>query len=430
MIYSYIHSPLCFTEKQELPKPGFEEFVSMLKEDIGDSADIVDFSGAEVKELYEMMGNNSTDPQGLDLQKQFDALEASTPASDLEGSLPRTTNTTTALDHEQLRLMEMMKSMGMDVSINGEDIDKYEGGDISKLMEQDDVKEAMSALDELSGMPPSSLQQAPDNNIVDIMQDDSLTPSAVDEEADYILEELTAALPGMPEHRVRRVRDAFKRNLGYPSLLTLTPLLRENMPERVTLEWLKRKNIQNAYFVVEKAKEDGLLDVHTMNGMLQVETSTGSIDRALACHEARFMQNGLEPTEYSDRLVLQMLVKNHRLSRALQFKERVELSGRSLDVLSYGTLISHYAKHRQIGSAVMMLKECVDIHDSAPNEHSLNALRRLCRHQHLTDKVGLVELAGEDPLEWLRDGENNLKREYSKKGRRSVLLPRNKSVHI
>lgn len=394
----------------------------MLKEDLGDDED--DFSEEEAREVYDMMHNNTDDSE--DMAGQFDALEEAGISKHQDPNmLLNDVDKTLMLDDEQLKMMELMKAMGMDVAINDENDD-------DGFAQQEDTQEALAALNELTGMPSNKLQM--DNNDLMTTQDDSLTAHAFEEEEeeeiDYMLEELQAALPGMPEQRVRKVRNAFKMDLGYPSLLTLAPLLRENMPERVTQEWLKRKNIQNAYFVVEKAKEDGLLDVHTMNGMLQVETSTGSIDRALACHEARFLQNGLEPTPYSDRLVLQMLVKNNRLPRALQFKERVERKGRNLDVHSYGTLIDYLAKHRKIGSAVMMLKECVDVHDSPPNEYSLNVLRRLCRHQHLTEKVGLVELAGPDPLEWLREGEANFKREKSYAGRRNILLPRNKSVDI
>jgi hypothetical protein len=91
---------------------------------------------------------------------------------------------------------------------------------------------------------------------------------------------------------------------------------------------VEAENIQNEYFVMKIAKEDGLTDVHTMtNGMSQVEWSSGSIDRALSCHEAQFKQNGSEPTLYSCRLVLQMLIENQRHSRTLQFKEKVEASG-------------------------------------------------------------------------------------------------------
>lgn len=328
-------------------------------------------------------------------------------------------NQASGLNDDDTQLMQLMQSMGMEESV---DDDSIEGQEELGWPERGEVNDIISDTGELT----SSTSAVGEGS----SSDDLLSAYPVEDERDYLLEELKAVLSGMPERRIKKVARAFTGSLGYPSLLTLTPILRENMPERVTSEWLKRKNIQNASFVMKKAMEDGLADVHMMNGMLQVECSSGSIDRALACHEARFKQNGLEPTQYSDRLVLQMLLENQRHSRALQFKEKVEESGRALDVLSYGSLIEFFARNRQIGSALMMLEECVGIHGAPPSEHSLNALRRLCRHQNLTEKTELVKFAGPDPLEWLREGEAKLKREYSKKGRRDVLLPRNKSVNI
>ena len=328
------------------------------------------------------------------------------------------------LHDEHKKLIEAIQSSGMESSV------EIEGFDMADWINRNTTKPSTSSFNENMSPVRGQVEGSPDDVSDDESSDDMIAKQLFEDEQSYMIEELKSVLIGMPDRRIKKVADAFRKNLGYPSMLQLIPILRENMPERVTLEWLKRKNVQNAFFVMEKAKEDGLADVHMLNGMLQVECGTGSIDRALACHEARFKFYGLVPNEYSDRLVLQMLIKNKRLSRALRFKEKVEESGRMLDILSYGSLIEHYAKHRQIGSALMMLKECVAVHDSPPTEHSLNALRRLCRHQHLTEKVGLVELAGPDPLRWLREGEATLKREYSKKGRRDVLLARNKAVHI
>jgi hypothetical protein len=321
------------------------------------------------------------------------------------------------LDEDDEELMQLAKAMGLDVSLEDEEMKETTGSSL---------QEWLQAADSDSETSPQSLTEGSRDPYRSNMNAETVS----DKEPDYIMEELKSLMPGMPEHRIRKVRKAFKTSLGYPSILTLTPILRENIPERVTDAWLKRKNTQNAYFVVEKAKEDGLMDIHMMNGMLQVECSSGSIDRALACHAIRFTQFGLKPNEYSDRLVLQMLIENHRLSRALQLKEKIEADGRRLDIISYGDLIDYYSKNSQIGSALMTLKECIDVHNAPPNEHSLNVLRRLCRHQGLTDKVGLNELAGPDPLEWLRQGQAEFKREYSKKGRRDVLLPRNRSVDI
>jgi len=108
----------------------------------------------------------------------------------------------------------------------------------------------------------------------------------------------------------------------------------------------------------------------------------------------------------------------------------MEENKRELDIVSYGMLIDHCAKHSHVGSALMLLKECTSIHNAPPNEHSLNLLRRHCRQREITEKMGLVELAGPDPLEWMRHGKANLKRDESIKGRQNVLLPSNIIVHI
>jgi hypothetical protein len=66
----------------------------------------------------------------------------------------------------------------------------------------------------------------------------------------------------------------------------------------------------------------------------------------------------------------------------------------------------------------MMLKECVSIHGSPPNEHSLLMPSAVFADiQHLTENTVLVKYA-------------TLQREYSKKGRRDVLIPRNKYVNL
>ena len=47
---------------------------------------------------------------------------------------------------------------------------------------------------------------------------------------DVELEELRELLPGLPNSRLRRVRQAYQQTLSDPSLLTLVPILRETMP--------------------------------------------------------------------------------------------------------------------------------------------------------------------------------------------------------
>ena len=121
-----------------------------------------------------------------------------------------------------------------------------------------------------------------------------------------------------------------------------------------------------------------------------------------------------------------MLIRNHRLPRALAFKQQIEDAGRNLDSLSYGSMIEYYSRRGQLGSAMMLLEECASVHGSPPGDKSLAPLRLLCRQQGLVDKV--EALAGKDPLEWLRHGETNLKREMSKTGRRNVQYAINRLV--
>jgi hypothetical protein len=223
-----------------------------------------------------------------------------------------------------------------------------------------------------------------------------------------------------------KVVQAFDKSLGYPSMLELVPILRENMPDHLTSGWLKRRNISNAEAVLEQAKEEDSMDIHILNGALQVKTSAGSLDGALAYHEDAFAKHGLVPAVYSDRLVLQMLVRNNRLPRALAFKQKVEENGRNLDVISYGSLIEYFGNHGQLGSAMLVLKECLAIHGSPPGAKSLSKLRLLCRKNDMEKKLKLEELIGKDPMDWLRHGEANLKREMSPKGRRDVNLARNR----
>lgn len=247
---------------------------------------------------------------------------------------------------------------------------------------------------------------------------------------EQVQQELREMLPGLPERRIRQLEEAFTKTPGDPSLLRLIPILRETMPDYVNLAWLKHKNRRAAVTVMAKAEEDGLVDIHLLNSMLEVETSAGSLDRAVAYHEDEFARKNMQPTPYSDRLVMQMMVKNKRISRALAFKDKVESQGRNVDLASYGSLIEHYANRNQLGSALMMLKECITTHGSPPGERSLSKIRLICRKKGIVKEVGLEKMIGPDPLEWLRHGEEFKKHEMSYKGRRQVTLPGNRLLNI
>lgn len=105
------------------------------------------------------------------------------------------------------------------------------------------------------------------------------------------IKELQQALPGLPASRLKKIRTAFKSTLGYPSFLTLVPLLRENMPDHVSAGWLKKMNTTNADFVLERARADGVMDVHLLNAGLEVKTNAANLDQALAFYEDQYKQH-------------------------------------------------------------------------------------------------------------------------------------------
>jgi hypothetical protein len=247
---------------------------------------------------------------------------------------------------------------------------------------------------------------------------------------EYRLERLRELLPNFTDRRLVKIIRCYKRSLGDPSLLELVPIVRENMPDYITSTWLKQMAMLTAEFIIQSAAQKRVVNTEILNSVLELKTASGSIDRAIDFHQSEFGLHNLEPTEFSDRLVIQMLLKCSRFNRALAFKQTVERSGRSLDVKSYGSLLEFCSRRRQLGSAILLLKECLLIHGAPPSEASLTNLRLLCRQAGIEDEIGLESLIGKDPVEWLRHGERELKREYSKKGRRDVQLSRNMLVRI
>ncbi|EJK66859.1 hypothetical protein THAOC_12173, partial [Thalassiosira oceanica] len=191
--------------------------------------------------------------------------------------------------------------------------------------------------------------------------------------------ELRRALPGLPRHRIERVSREFKRVLGYPSIIRLALAVRENMPDRFSPQCLARVNLANAKVVMEEAEKEGLVDSHMLNGMLRVHTNSGRIEPAIRYYNTAFAKHGKSPTTHSDRLLFEMLVKKKRLERAFKLKQDIESRGRTLDLLSYGTLTEHYGNHDQLGSALMVIRECIDKHGLPPGEKALKKVRSMCR---------------------------------------------------
>jgi hypothetical protein len=99
----------------------------------------------------------------------------------------------------------------------------------------------------------------------------------------------------LSEKRLSKIQNTFHKSLD-PSLLELIPIVRERMPDYITATWLKQMGGLTARFVMHKASQDGVIDVHMLNGVLELDTSVGSLDRALEFHQTQFEAHGLEPT--------------------------------------------------------------------------------------------------------------------------------------
>jgi hypothetical protein len=249
------------------------------------------------------------------------------------------------------------------------------------------------------------------------------------EQDDYQLEQLRQFLPAFSDARLQKTLNIFGKALGNPHLLDLVDVARERMPDYVTATWLKQMSALTAKYAIQKVTEEGQINTHILNGALELQTSAGCLEGAVEFYSNQFESSNLIPTGYSDRLVLQMFLKNNRLQRALAFKQTVEENGRKLDVKSYGSLIDYFGHRNQLGSAMLLLKECVSVHNAPPGEASLAKFRMLYRRSNLNDVV-VTNLIGPDPVEWLRHGEATLKREMSKKGRRDVVMARNQAVRL
>jgi hypothetical protein len=122
---------------------------------------------------------------------------------------------------------------------------------------------------------------------------------------------LQETLPGLPLRRIKKIRAAFETTLGYPSLLTLVPILRENMPDYITLGWLKRINNKNAQFVLERAREDDQVDVPMLNAMLEVKTRSASLDGAVAFYEDEYKKHEMVRTPSKSLTVISFTECSH-----------------------------------------------------------------------------------------------------------------------
>jgi hypothetical protein len=406
MLYTYL---LLLDNLIQFDENDFASFFADLKQDVAASGvDPSDIDEAEARELFASVYEDD-ELRALIEEEENEINPTVTLASSRNSQVTTTSFSNNA--HGAFPMAAESRTRSTNTLEFDSDFQDYETR--NELLSREEIDELAADFD--SGV---SMEDYEMNSDVDI--------EGFEDIVDPDLEELRALLPAFSNRRLRRVQKAFAKTLGDPSILDLVKISRENMPDYVTNTWLKQMSILTARFVMKQAIDDGLLDIHMLNGVLQLETASGRLDQAVDFHQTQFVANNFEPTQYSDRLVLQMFLGNNRFSRALSFKEIVEKDGRFLDLQSYGSLIDYCAKRKQLGSAMLLLRECQDRHKGAQPGHAhLAQLRIAYRQARDLHEKDLEELIGPDPIQWLKHGERHLKREKSKKGRRGVRLAQN-----
>lgn len=412
----------------------FQLFYNELRRELVDSGDEESLSIDEARELFESLRHEFADdlseteesePTLEELQKQLQAHVSATDDSAFAGRPMESFD-------------DVVSSIRHDWRDQGYDVDDASASTIStgSLASPPSIEPASAHYEERKSIPSVAVAEpsffsSNDVEVTDVSdQHVALEDLPGGDVTDREIEVLRNALPGLPESRLRRIVKVFHNSLSDPSLLELSLVVRERMPDYLTNTWLKQMSSLTARYVVNKAYQDGALDMHILNGYLEVETTSGSIDRALDFHRNGFAQYGFEPTAYTDRMVLQMLVRNRRFQRALKFKQEVESAGRPLDLASYGSLADFCGRHHQLGSALLLVEECIRHHHAPPGEGDLKQVRALCRRHKVDRDSKVLEILGEDPTEWVRYSEANLKREMSKRGRRDTQLPGNIQLRI
>ena len=175
-----------------------------------------------------------------------------------------------------------------------------------------DSKGFTTPLDQSFGDQVATIESSSDDLLTDMAN--SSAPVTSDEPIETIslahqnperlakIELLQEVLPGLPLSRINKVVDAFEKTLGYPSMLTLVPILRETMPDHVTSRWLRRVNNSNAEFALRKASDDNQVDVSLLNSMLEVKANYGFIQGAIDFHEDQYKKHGKVCSMYASCL--------------------------------------------------------------------------------------------------------------------------------
>ena len=125
------------------------------------------------------------------------------------------------------------------------------------------------------------------------------------------ISELQQLLPGLPISRIKKISEEFEAVLGYPSVLRLALVLRENMPDTFGPQCLTRKNLANAKHLYDEASKSGIVDIHIVNAMLQVHTNSGRIDPAIRFYETEFQKMNMVSDRGSKMLLIKLIGAPH-----------------------------------------------------------------------------------------------------------------------
>lgn len=188
----------------------------------------------------------------------------------------------------------------LDDIINDEDLNEEEKAFLNEMMSEfkDQEGREFETFEELNFDEEAELiSEVNENGSTDIISVHDSSLQVMDETTKDVAlpedtDDLDLVLHGLPKSRVKRVRDEFERNLGTPSLIRLVPMLRENMPEVISRQWLVNKNIRDAKTVLTIAKEDKIVDDYLMNSMLQVYAKSDRVEDALNFYDNEFKSMG------------------------------------------------------------------------------------------------------------------------------------------
>lgn len=169
----------------------------------------------------------------------------------------------------------------------------------NKMMYADDFLEMISSNAQHAQTDSESSLDTTSESDVTVSDGESSMQMALQRERmlsaqeDEHITELKELLPGLPQSRIEKIADEFQAVLGYPSVLKLALVLRENMPDEFGPQCLIRKNLMNAEYLYAEAMKDGIVDIHLINAMLQVHVNSGRIEPAIRFYQTEFQNHGV-----------------------------------------------------------------------------------------------------------------------------------------